>query len=112
MANDPTAYTYYTTHLVQHDGTQYPTGSEFKSGDPKVIEALRRAGAIALRQELERPEQIASQMADLQAQNAALLKELEELRAAGLNAAIAAPAAPTPAKTGKATAPAPADESK
>ena len=73
--------TYITRHLVFHDGAEYPMGSEIRLTDEKAIDALRKANAIALPNELEAPEETAAREQRLAAENDALRAEIDALRA-------------------------------
>lgn len=83
MAEDKALTRYITRHLVQHDGREYPAGSDFLCADDKAIAALRAARAIALPMELETPESVAEREARLRAENEAMRAELEQLRSTG-----------------------------
>lgn len=73
---------YICAHKVQHDGREYAAGEEFRSSDPKVIEALRQAKAILLPTEVQSAESVAARQAALEAELAAAREELEALRQA------------------------------
>lgn len=97
---------FITQHLVQHNGRDYPTGSEFFDSDATEDElaALRRAGALKLREEIESAERLAAERIALEERNRELEAQLAELRAAqtgdapkAVKAAKAAPAASAPA---------------
>lgn len=75
---------YITQHLVQHNGKEYPTGSEFfdSDGSAEEVSALRRAGALKLREEIESADRLAAERAELELRNRELESQLAELRAA------------------------------
>lgn len=106
---DLTAFTYHTTSRVVCDGQEFAPGSEFRHSDAAIIAELRKAGAIVLREELARPDEIAQRLAELESENGALRAELERLRQAGVTAEVAAVAAKASAASA-AAASAPAKE--
>ena len=74
---------FITQHLVQHDMKEYPMGTEFPSylATEEQIAALRKGGALKLREEMEAADTIAERIAAKEAENAALRAELEALKA-------------------------------
>jgi hypothetical protein len=93
---------YIAQHLVQHNGKEFLTGAEFLDSDATEAEvaALRKAGALKLREEIESADRLAAERAQLEERNRELEAQLAELRAAqsgdapkGKGAKAAAPAA-------------------
>lgn len=104
-AVDPTVFTYLANHHILCDGQEYHAGDEFTHSDPARIKELRAAGAISLREERMRADEIATQLAAREAELAQLRAENERLRASGVSpsgvpASAGEPAAPAAPATG------------
>lgn len=75
------AIEYIVQGQLAHDGTLYHDGDAFRCDDAAVIATLRAAGALALPNELQSPEDVAVARARLEAENADLQAQIEALRA-------------------------------